>query len=297
MSNFVSGEAARVGVWFLAMISLAFAQPPRRFRGSPSRMDSMQVAEPKSDLDQTSFSPDRFTFVRVVYDSQGGPGEAYYPGDGEWRPRWATDHPDGAKNLTWRLNQLTTIRANQGSLLLRLTDPQLQDFPFVFMSDPGWQVLSEAEQKALRQYLANGGFLWIDDFWGEAEWKNLEDNLKQVAPSWKWFNITADHPIMSNVYPLSECPQIPALQLYRRGGDTYDPPWIHKQPNGGIPDVSKVNFRGLNDDSGRLVAVATHNTDIADGWEREGDDEEFFQRFSVKAYALAINILTYAMSN
>ncbi len=49
-------------------------------------MDSMQFAEPKSDLDRTTFSPDRFTFVRVVYDSQGGPGEAYYPGDGEWRP-------------------------------------------------------------------------------------------------------------------------------------------------------------------------------------------------------------------
>ncbi len=43
--------------------------------------------------------------------------------------------------------------------------------------------------------------------------------------------------------------------------------------------MSQVHFRGLNDDSGRLVAVATHNTDIADGWEREGDNEDFFQRF------------------
>ena len=59
----------------------------------------------------------------------------------------------------------------------------------------------------------------------------------------------------------------------------------------------QVHFRGLQDDHGRLVAVATHNTDIADGWEREGDDEEFFRRFSIKAYALAINILTYAMTH
>ncbi|XZE18543.1 DUF4159 domain-containing protein [Pirellulaceae bacterium SH449] len=286
----------------LFLIVQVAAQPPQRFpggsfRGGMPRGGGMDFYEPTSDLDLTTFSPDNFTFVRIIYDSVGGPGEAYYPGDGQWRPRWATDHPDGAKNLTLRLNQLTTIKANQGSLLIRLTDPRLQDFPFIFMSDPGWQVLSQEERTALKRYLSNGGFLWVDDFWGQAEWDNFENNMRQVAPNWKWFNITSDHPIMSIVYPLKECPQIPALQLYRRGGETYDPPWIHKQPNGGIADVSRVNFRGLNDESGRLVAVATHNTDIADGWEREGDDEEFFQRFSIKAYALAINVLTYAMSN
>lgn len=300
--NFLHAVRLRAYIIALFLIVLVASQPPQRFpgggfRGGMPRSGGMDFYEPTSDLDLVTFSPDNFTFVRIIYDSVGGPGEAYYPGDGQWRPRWATDHPDGARNLTLRLNQLTTIKANQGSLLIRLTDPRLQDFPFLFMSDPGWQVLSEEERVALKRYLSNGGFLWVDDFWGQAEWDNLENNMRQVAPNWKWFNITADHPIMSIVYPLKECPQIPALQLYRRGGETYDPPWIHKQPNGGIADVSRVNFRGLNDETGRLVAVATHNTDIADGWEREGDDEEFFQRFSVKAYALAINVLTYAMSH
>ncbi len=87
-----------------------------------------------------------------------------------------------------------------------------------------------------------------------------------------------------------------AIQFYRRNGETYDPPFFHKRPHGGVADLSQVHFRGLLDTRGKLVAVATHNTDIADGWEREGEDEEFFQRFSVHAYALAINILTYAMS-
>ncbi len=72
-----------------------------------------------SDLNWDTYDPDKFTFVRIVYDSVGGNGEAFYPGDRGWIPRWATDHPDGAKNLTWRLNQLTTIRANEGSLLMR----------------------------------------------------------------------------------------------------------------------------------------------------------------------------------
>jgi len=262
-----------------------------------SLLCSRLVEGQQSDLDLSKFCPDHFTFVRIVYDSVGGNGEAFYRGDAGWIPRWATDHPVGAKNLTARLNQLTTIKANQGTLLLRLNDASLLKHPFAFMSDPGWQELNRDEQVGLKKYLDNGGFLWVDDFWGRAEWDNFENNMKRVAPNWDWFDIPADHPIMSSVYPLKKCPQITAIQFYRRNGVSYDPAWIHKQPNGGDADLSQVHFRGLNDNRGRLVAVATHNTDIADGWEREGDDEEFFQRFSVDAYALAINILTYAMSH
>jgi len=252
---------------------------------------------PLSDLDMNAFDPGKFTFVRIVYDSVGGPGEAWYQGDRGWIPRWATDHPDGAKNLTWRLNQLTTIQANEGTLLLRLTDPQLFDYPFIFMSDPGWQELSREERLALRRYLEHGGFLWVDDFWGQAEWDNLARNTLAECPGWKWIDIPRGHPILSTVYPLEACPQVTAYQFYTRSGVTYDPPGFHKQPHGGVANLSQVNFRGLIDPAGRLAAVATHNTDIADGWEREGEDAEFFQRFSIKAYALAINIITYAMSH
>ena len=41
----------------------------------------------------------------------------------------------------------------------------------------------------------------------------------------------------------------------------------------------------------------SHNTDIADGWEREGEDYEFFYRFSVPAYELGINVVVHAMSH
>lgn len=285
--HFVSVELATVWHRLLKATLMAMAA----LLASPKTGQSQQ-----SDLDLSTYKPDHFTFVRIVYDSTGGNGEAYYRGDGGWIPRWATDHPVGAKNLTWRLNQLTTLQANQGTLLLRLTDPRLLDFPFVFMSDPGWQILSAEEQRSLKRYLDRGGFLWVDDFWGHAEWENFANNMRGVAPNWTWFEIPTDHPIMSMVYPLRRCPQVTAIQFYRRNGETYDPAWVHRQPHGGEADMAQVHFRGLCDDRGRLVAVATHNTDIADGWEREGEDEEFFQRFSVDAYALAINILTYAIS-
>ena len=39
------------------------------------------LAAQESDLDLSKFNPDHFTFVRIVYDSIGGNGEAYYRGD------------------------------------------------------------------------------------------------------------------------------------------------------------------------------------------------------------------------
>ncbi len=250
-----------------------------------------------TDIDWDSFDSDNFTFVRIQYDSVGGEGEAYYYVDGRLCPRWATDHPLGGQNLTFRLNQLTTIKANQGTLVMRLTDPKLFSYPLIFMSDPGWQRLSKAEQVALHEYLDRGGFLWIDDFWGIAEWENMVDNTTATSNDWKWKDIPVDHPIMSTVYPLKDCPQVPARQFYRSGGDSFEPPNFHRYPHGGYEEVSQVHFRGLFDSNDRLLAVATHNTDIADGWEREGEDQEFFERFSVKSYALAINIVVYAMSH
>ena len=59
----------------------------------------------------------------------------------------------------------------------------------------------------------------------------------------------------------------------------------------------EAHFRGIADQHGRLLVVMSHNTDIADGWEREGEDYEFFYRFSVKAYAFGINVALHAMTH
>jgi hypothetical protein len=43
--------------------------------------------------------------------------------------------------------------------------------------------------------------------------------------------------------------------------------------------------------------VMTHNTDIADSWEREGEDPAFFRQFSPGGYAFGINVLLHAMTH
>ncbi len=235
--------------------------------------------------------PGKFTFVRVRYDSVGGYGESWYSFAGKDWERWETDYPDADENFIFRLAELTTIEPNPRSIVRRLTDEDLFEHPFIYMCDVGWMQLSPEEKARLREYLQRGGFLWVDDFWGYAEWDNLEENLKEVLPELTWRDIPSDHPIMNMVFPLEKLPLIPARIFAIQGWKT-EPVWIHK--SGGLDEA---HFRGYFDKNGRLLVVATHNTDIGDGFEREGEGEWYFQNYSTKAYAVGINIVVYALTH
>ncbi len=65
---------------------------------------------------------------------------------------------------------------------MKLTDPELLDYPFIYIIEPGQMSLEEDEVAGLRKYLENGGFLMVDDFWGEDEWYVFYENIKRVFP-------------------------------------------------------------------------------------------------------------------
>jgi hypothetical protein len=59
-----------------------------------------------------------------------------------------------------------------------------------------------------------------------------------------------------------------------------------------------VHFRGIQDSHGRLMVLASHNTDIADTWEREGNEPHaYFDLFSPRGYAIGVNVVLYAMTH
>ena len=252
---------------------------------------------PTSGASNRDIEKRRFTFVRVEYDSVGGYGEATYYFDGRLWERWQTDFPEAEENFIIRIQELSTVEVNPKPISLRLTDKALFDFPFLYMCDVGWQVLSKDEVTALRRYLERGGFLWVDDFWGDGEWQNFEFNMRKVFPDLVWREIPKEHSIFSMVFSLQECPQIPAKIFWEQERLKHDLPSFHRAPTGGMQGMQTVHFKGLFSKDGQLMAVATHNTDIGDGWEREGEDKEFFEEFSVRSYAIGLNIIVYAMTH
>ena len=62
-------------------------------------------------------------------------------------------------------------------------------------------------------------------------------------------------------------------------------------------DSPHADLRMIADSHGRIMVLMTHNTDIGDSWEREGEDREYFLRFSPDGYTLGINAALYAMSH
>ncbi len=233
---------------------------------------------------EKEFARDTFTFARVQYDS-------HYNGRGGG---WATDYPDSDFNFSLRLQQLTSIKVNPWPVFLTLTDDKLFDYPFLYMIEPGRLLFSDEEVVALRKYCLRGGFLMVDDFWGDDEWENFHQQIKRVFPEREPQEVPLEHEIFHCVYDLKEKPQIPSIHAAYMTGSGRPITW---EPRPGS-DTSIPYYKAIYDDDGRIMVFICHNTDLGDGWEREGENKWYFEEFSVKkAYPLGINIVTYAMTH
>jgi hypothetical protein len=232
------------------------------------------------------FKHDIFTFVRVEYSSGGG-GRGW--GRRGWGGGWMTDWPDSDLNFSLRLKELTSLKVNPDPISLKLTDERLFDYPFIYMIEPGALEFSDDEVKALRRYLLNGGFLMVDDFWGEYQWRNFYEQIKRVFPDREPEELKPDHEVFRCVYRLKEKPQVPSIHTWQWSGLTWE-------DHG--PGSETVHYKGIFDDQNRMMAIICHNTDLGDGWEREAESPDYFKEFSAKlSYPMGINIVTYAMTH
>jgi hypothetical protein len=288
---------ALLGVLLIAT-GVSLGQYGRR-RPGPSGLPEDRAGVPDWKID-ARFKNDVFTFVRVEYDSMsgrrrggfdgfGGFGGGYGGGGGGG---WATDWPDSDLNFSFRLQQLTALKVNPEPIWMRLTDDRLFDYPFLYMIEPGRLYFADEEVTALRRYLLNGGFLMVDDFWGDAEYQNFYEQIKRVFPDREPTELPLDHEIFHCVYRLKEKPQVPSIHSW--GGPGSNVTWEYNH----VGDTRTVHYKGIFDDKGRMMAIICHNTDLGDGWEREGEDAGYFHEFSEKkSYPMGINIVTYAMTH
>ena len=281
-SPLIRGAAVAFGVMALVLgtVHVSVAQElDQRLRGSRRSFGGTEgFVDPSGRA---------FTFCRVAYTQV----RRQPMGTG-----WNTDYPDGDRNLMLRLSQLTTtpIRTTrQGRpdhLVVSLTDDEIFDCPFLYMSDVGTMRMNTDEVERLRKFLKQGGFLWVDDFWGSFGWEMWVQEISKVFPPGEYpiEDIPADHTLFNALYNVRDgVPQIPSIQFWRSNRGTSEMGF----------DSSVPHLRAIKDDKGRIVVLMSHNTDIADGWEREGEEDAYFFEYSPKAYALGINIILYVMTH
>ena len=206
-----------------------------------------------------------FKFARVQFNSTGRWGRT---------PGWAHDYPRADSNFLKILSEVTVVEATPDSyLVVRLSDPQIMQYPFLYFSEPGSWAITPEEAKNLREYLQRGGFAMFDDFDGGRDWRNFSDCMKEVFADRELELLTIEDPIFHCFFDIETLDMVAPFR-YRA-----DP-----------------LFYALRDESGRIQVIVNFNNDLGDFW--EWSDESIFPiALSNEAYKFGVNYVVYAMTH
>jgi len=220
--------------------------------------------------------PWEFYFTRAIYSGYGR--------GRRWGSRWATDYPKADLQFISILQRVTRLGVYDRENAIRLDDPNLRRFPFLYALEVGSMAMTEEEVAGLRAYLDAGGFLLVDDFWGTWEWQNFEMEIRRVLPEYPIVDVPVDHPVFSTVYEINEVLQVPAVNNAVYGGRTWE-------QDGYVPET-----RAIFDDDGRMMVMINWNTDLGDAWEW-ADNPYYPLKFSTYAFQMGVNYIVYAMTH
>ena len=268
----------RSAALILAIVLLAAASGEAQRRGGGRGGFSIRPAVPE-DFDGS------WQFCRVAFRGNRG-------GDGGG---WSVDFPRADINMSIRLSELTKTTVSfagdqdPNHVVIRLTDPTLFQCPFIMMTEVGAAYMDDAEAEALRSYLLKGGFLWADDFWGEWAWQAWMEQFGKALPAATYpvKDLPPDHPLFRTIFDTGGVPQISSIGNWLGTGSTSE-----RGAESAVPHA-----RAVFDETGRLMALMTHNTDIGDSWEEEASNPQYFYEFSTKGYAFGINAIVYGMTH
>jgi hypothetical protein len=203
---------------------------------------------------------------------------------------WGDDYPQADYNFMVRLAELTKTTISRwnngypGFANVTAMDPDLFRCPFLRMQNAANYDFTPEETIHMHDYLAKGGFLWVDDNW-DPDFAYIRPNLLRILPGASIVDLPVDHPMFSILYRVNPLPQIPSLGSWVRNGQDSE------------IGPSTVHYYGVFDEHDRLAALVSMNSDVSDSWEREGDNHEYFNAYAGKGYALGVDVAIWVMSH
>jgi hypothetical protein len=187
----------------------------------------------------------------------------HYSGGGDWY--WGRS---AVPNLLRFMRENTDFPVDTTEYEISVMDPDLFRHPFLFATGHGVISFSADEKERLRQYLAGGGFLFVNDSYGMD--RGFRREMSGLFPEREVVELPFDHAIYHCFYDFPN-----------------GPPKIHEhddQPPQGYAVI-------LN---GRAVIYFLVESDIGDGWEDpqvHNDPEEK----RLEALRMGVNVVTYAL--
>jgi hypothetical protein len=268
-----------------ALIGALYAQRPfREFPGVEYRLGSIPL--PPDWQEKTEW-----TFARLMYPQ--APGGRYGGGYGrgfgsrgiwtEGNSIWTQDYPRADRHFVQALRRLTRIHVRSVEEPINLDEGDAYDWPWLYAVQPGHWQLTDAQAKAMREYLLRGGFFMADDFWGPDDWGRFMEGMHKVFPDREAVELENDNAIFHMVYDLNERYQVASMGSVNAGRS-----W--KCQN--CPD----KWRGILDDRGRLMVAITFQSDVGDSWEW-ADEPNYPAHYAALGIRIGVNYVVYAMTH
>jgi hypothetical protein len=190
-------------------------------------------------------------------------GRLKYGGGGDWY-----NNPSSIPNWLTELERRTGIRTQKEEKVVSLTDENLRAFPFLYMTGHGSVKLTREERDALRAYLEDGGFLFVNDSYGMDP--AVRAMVREVFPDHPFEEISRDHPVFHSFYDMPGLPK------------------IHEH------DKKPPQAFGVTID-GRLVLFYVYESDIGDGLaDPQVHNDPPAKR--EQAMRMAVNVFIYALT-
>ena len=188
----------------------------------------------------------------------------HYGGGGDWY-----SDPSSIPNLLNFLKSNTSISAKSDEIRIKLTDENIFQHPYLYLTGHGNIKFSDKEVIILRNILMNNGFLHADDNYGMDN--SFRREMKRVFPNKELIALPNDHPIFNNYYNFPN-----------------GLPKIHEHD--GKPPEALALFE--ND---RIVVLYTYESDLGDGWEDESVHQNPWE-IREAALKMGVNIIYFSLT-
>jgi hypothetical protein len=256
----------------------------------------------KADTPPAGAEPEYY-YTRVIYTGNGTPERGgpipvrYAPlrgfkcsdlerGEGGLGGGWRTDYPASDCKFIWGVERLTKVNAyREAPHPMSLMDPDIWNFPYLYIVEPGQMILNREEAAQLREFLLRGGFLHVDDFWGLYQLENFAEQMEKVFPDRKLERVPLTDEIFHTFFDVDSIMQIPNVSNGCYGNRYWE-----------SSSDTAPRILGIRDDTGRIMVIVTYNSDLGDAWEHM-DNGCYPEKLSGQAYRMGINFVIYSMTH
>ncbi|MCH2176824.1 MAG: DUF4159 domain-containing protein [Lentisphaeria bacterium] len=189
---------------------------------------------------------------------------------------WNTE-PGAPEKLFRFMNKNLNIKTNLKVQTIKLDQQDLSNFTFLYLSGVSDFQLSDKELRALKNYLLDGGYLFINNSLGLSEFQNYaRQTLHQLFPEHKLKSLPMSH-------PLYETGPFEIKQAQ------YTLPVRAKYPQLHTPVLEAITIDGD-------IRVIFSPFDLAAGW--QGDDHPLsYSYLPGESLQIGANIMTYFMTH